>query len=123
MKLPRRWTALALAGTGFLAALGAITAAPQAQAAAGCQVNYSVTSEWGSGFGAAVQITNLGDPLSGWRLTWAFGAGQSVTQLWNGAVDQSGSQVTVTNAAYNGSLATGASTSFGFNATRAGSNP
>jgi hypothetical protein len=30
-------------------------------AAAGCQVTYSVSSQWSAGFGAHVSLTNLGD--------------------------------------------------------------
>ena len=88
-----------------------------------CRVAYAVTSQWGGGFGASVTITNLGAPVSSWQVGWTFGAGQTVQQLWNGTVSQSGSQVTVTNVSYNGSLATGASTSFGFNGAWTGSNP
>src|SRR5205823_10310081 len=54
---------------------------------------------------------------------WSFTAGQTVTQLWNGSVTQSGGQVTVTNAGYNGALGTGASTTVGFSGTWNGSNP
>jgi cellulase/cellobiase CelA1 len=86
-------------------------------------VTYSVSSQWSGGFGANVTITNLGAPVTSWKLTWSFPAGQSVQQLWNGQVTQSGSQVTVTNAAYNGSIATGGNTSFGFNGSWTGSNP
>ncbi|MFE9181825.1 arabinofuranosidase catalytic domain-containing protein [Micromonospora haikouensis] len=92
-------------------------------AAAGCQVSYAVSSQWPGGFGANVTITNLGDPVTSWRLTWDFGAGQTVTQLWNGSYTQSGAQVTVTNVSYNGSIPTGGTTSFGFNGTANGSNP
>ena len=101
----RRWlvggvvTALAAAGLGAIAATSA-------QAAAGCQVTYTVSSQWEGGFGANVDVTNLGDPVSNWKLTWSFGAGQTVTQLWNGSYTQSGSGVTVTNASYNGAIAT-----------------
>jgi len=101
---------------------GALVGAP-AHAAPGCQVSYSVTSQWQGGFGASVTVTNLGDPVSAWHLGWSFGAGQAVTQLWNGSFTQSGAQVTVTNAAYNGSLATGGSTSFGFNGSWTSANP
>jgi hypothetical protein len=38
-------------------------------------------------------------------------------------VTQSGTAVTATNLGYNGALAPGASTSFGFNGTSTGSNP
>jgi beta-xylosidase len=104
-------------------AAGLTAVATSAEAAAGCRVTYSVTSQWSGGFGADVTITNLGDPLTGWQLSWAFPAGQTVTQLWNGSVTQSGAQVTVTNAAFNGSVATGASVAFGFNGAWTSSNP
>ncbi|HWS35556.1 MAG TPA: family 43 glycosylhydrolase [Actinoplanes sp.] len=104
-------------------AAGLTIAATGAQAAAGCRVTYTVTNQWEGGFGANVTIDNLGDPLTGWRLGWSFSAGQTVTQLWNGTVTQSGTQVTVTNAAFNGSVPTGGSASFGFNGTRGSANP
>ncbi|MFC6087544.1 family 43 glycosylhydrolase [Sphaerisporangium aureirubrum] len=105
-----------------LSVLGVVAAAP-AQAAPGCRVTYTVTNQWQGGFGASVNVDNLGDPVSGWRLTWSFTAGQTITQLWNGSVTQSGAQVTVTNAAYNGDISTGGGVSFGFNGAWNGSNP
>jgi cellulose 1,4-beta-cellobiosidase len=107
-------------------ALGSATAlitATEAQAAAGCQVSYTVTNQWPGGFGANVNITNLGDPLTSWTLKWTFANGQTVTQLWNGNVTQSGANVTVTNMSYNGSIATGATlTGMGFNGSWTGTN-
>ncbi|AGZ42187.1 cellulose binding domain-containing protein [Actinoplanes friuliensis] len=96
-------------------------AAP-ASAAAGCSVAYTVTNQWQGGFGASVAITNLGDPVAGWTLAFSFPSGQTVTQLWNGVVTQSGSAVSVKDAGYNGSIGTNASTSFGFNGAWSGSN-
>jgi hypothetical protein len=122
MQIRRRHPLLAAALALASVTAGVVTATA-AQAAAGCRVTYSVTSQWQGGFGASVNLTNLGDPINGWQLTWSFGAGQTITQLWNGSVSQSGAQVTVTNAGYNGSLATGASASFGFNGSWTGSNP
>ncbi|GFJ88257.1 rhamnogalacturonan lyase [Phytohabitans rumicis] len=89
--------------------------AVSASAAAGCRVDYAISSQWAGGFGANVSITNLGDPINGWTLTWAYTAGQTVTQAWNATVTQSGSQVTATNVSYNGAIATNASVAFGFN--------
>jgi hypothetical protein len=106
-----------------VAGVSAVLTANSAQAATGCRVDYAVSSSWTGGFGANVTITNLGDPISSWTLTWSFGAGQTITQLWNGSFTQSGSQVAVTNASYNGSIGTGASTAFGFNGTWNGTNP
>lgn len=121
MSHPRRTIPWLMAAT---MAIGVgIAVAQPATAAAGCRVDYSITNQWQSGFGADVKITNLGDAVNGWSLTWSFGSGQSVIQAWNAAVSQSGSQVTATNVSYNGGLASGASTSFGFNGAWTGSNP
>ncbi|WP_084316999.1 non-reducing end alpha-L-arabinofuranosidase family hydrolase [Actinospica robiniae] len=100
-----------------------VAATPAAQAAAGCQVSYTISSQWGGGFGANLSITNLGGPITAWTLSWSFTAGQSITQLWNGSYTQSGGNVTVTNASYNGSIGTGGSTALGFNGSWSGSNP
>ncbi|WP_223868243.1 cellulose-binding domain-containing protein [Microbispora bryophytorum] len=84
-------------------------------AAAGCRVDYTVTSQWPGGFTGAVTVTNLGDPVSGWKLAWSFTAGQTVTQAWNATLTQNGAQVIAADAGYNAALATGGSTAFGFN--------
>ncbi|WP_433087429.1 non-reducing end alpha-L-arabinofuranosidase family hydrolase [Dactylosporangium sp. CA-052675] len=117
-----RLAIVAAAGLTAAGLSGVITAQP-AQAATGCRVDYTVSSSWQGGFGANVTITNLGDPVTNWRLTWSFTAGQTITQLWNGTVTQSGANVTVTNASYNGTIATGAGTTFGFNGSWTGTNP
>ncbi len=114
---------LTVAAAALVAVTGSIVATDQASAAAGCRVDYKVTNQWQSGFGADVQVTNLGDPVTSWDLRFSFAAGQSVTQLWNGSVTQSGATVTVHNAGWNGTLATNGTTSFGFNGSYSGSNP
>jgi len=80
------------AGLGVVALGAALLTAVNASAAAGCQVTYAVTNTWQGGFGAAVEVTNLGDPVNGWTLGWSFPSGQTVTQLWGGTVSQSGDQ-------------------------------
>ncbi|MGV9981812.1 DUF3237 family protein [Micromonospora wenchangensis] len=105
-----------LAGTLAAATLvGVVGVATAASAATGCRVTYTVSSQWNGGFGANVAVTNLGDPLNGWQLTWSFTAGQQVTQYWNGTASQNGGRVTVGNTTWNAALGTGASASFGFN--------
>ncbi|WP_433687454.1 non-reducing end alpha-L-arabinofuranosidase family hydrolase [Micromonospora carbonacea] len=111
------------AGVALLASATVAVALPANAAAAGCSVTYAVSSQWGDGFGANVSITNLGDPVSSWTLTWSYGAGQTVTQAWNATVTQSGAAVTAKNVSYNGSIATNGSVSFGFNGSWSGSNP
>ncbi|MEQ4304274.1 cellulose binding domain-containing protein [Plantactinospora sp. B6F1] len=123
MRISRhRRTLLAATTAAALAATGTFTMVASA-AAAGCRVDYQVTNQWQGGFGASVSLTNLGDPVTGWSLTWAYGAGQQVTQVWNATVSQSGGQVTASNVSYNGTIGTNASVSFGFNGSWNGSNP
>ncbi|GAA0586872.1 hypothetical protein GCM10010172_84910 [Paractinoplanes ferrugineus] len=114
--------AVAAAAASVLIA-GGIATATAAHAAVGCQVAYEISSQWPGGFGAAVRVTDLGDPVDSWRVSWSFGAGQTVTQLWNGSFTQSGATVTVTNAAWNGSIASGGTVTFGFNGAWTGGNP
>lgn len=88
-----------------------------------CRVSYT-KNEWNTGFTADVSITNTGSgTINGWTLTWSFSGGQQVTSGWNAAISQSGSSVTARNMSYNGSLAPGAGTSFGFQGTHTGNNP
>lgn len=121
----RRRTPAVMAGmAAVLVGVGiTVVTAPPASAATGCRIGYSVSSTWPGGFGANVNVTNLGDPVTSWTVVWSYSAGQQVTQAWNATVTQSGSQVTARNAGYNGALATNASTSFGFNGSWTGSNP
>ncbi|BEL05331.1 hypothetical protein Q0Z83_035220 [Actinoplanes sichuanensis] len=109
-------------GTVVLACAAAAVALP-ASAAAGCSVSYAVSSQWQGGFGANVAVTNLGDPLTSWTLTWSYSAGQTVTQAWNTTLTQSGAAVTAKNAGFNGNVATNGTVSFGFNGSWTGSNP
>ena len=107
----------------LLTAVATVGVAVDAEAAAaGCRVDYTTASQWGGGFTTNVQVTNLGDAVTSWRLTFGFGRDERVVQGWNATVTQSGTQVTAANASYNGSLATGASTSFGFQATVTGTH-
>ena len=114
---------LASAGAALLVSGTVAVALPAGAAAAGCSVNYAISSQWQGGFGATVTITNLGDPVSSWTLTWSFGAGQTVTQSWNTNLTQSGPAVTARNVDYNGSIPTNGTTSFGFNGSWTSSNP
>ncbi len=119
----RRSRLAALLGGAALLSSAALAVALPAAAAAGCSVTYQVSSQWQGGFGAEVAITNLGDPINGWTLTWSYPAGQQVTQAWNTTLTQSGANVTARNVGYNGAIATNGSVSFGFNGSWTGSNP
>ncbi|MFC5923224.1 glycoside hydrolase family 9 protein [Micromonospora vulcania] len=128
--LPERtyqFTVVARDGAGNTSAASpvlSVTTPPAAPPAGGtCAVGY-VTSDWNTGFTATVTITNTGTTaINGWALRFSFPAGQSVSQGWSATVSQSGAAVTATNLSYNGTVAPGASVSFGFNGTHTGSNP
>ncbi|MBN1171454.1 MAG: cellulose binding domain-containing protein, partial [Micromonosporaceae bacterium] len=51
-----------------------------------------------------------------------FPGDQKITNSWNAAVTQSGTSVTATNASYNGSIPSGGTVSFGFQASYSGVN-
>jgi Cellulose binding domain/Glycosyl hydrolase family 30 TIM-barrel domain len=56
-------------------------------------------------------------PRSGWTLKFTFTGDQHITNAWNGTATQSGENVTITNASYNGTIAPGGNTSLGFQGT------
>jgi hypothetical protein len=84
-----------------------------------CTVDYAISPQNSTAFGAAITIVNNSSTAwTSWTLTWAFANGQTVSSLWNGIETQGGANVTVTNESYNGSIAAGASyTGIGFNGT------
>jgi alpha-L-fucosidase 2 len=81
-----------------------------------------VTSSWSGGFQAEVTVTAGATAIKGWTVSWTFPSGQVISQVWGGTHTQSGSSVTVTNAAYNGALAPGAAATFGLIASVTGVN-
>ena len=89
----------------------------------GCAAAYKVDNDWGSGFTSTVTVSNPGtSPINGWTVTWTWSGNQKVTSAWNATVSQPAQAVTATNVAFNGTVAPGSSTSFGFQATYTGSN-
>jgi endo-1,4-beta-xylanase len=89
-----------------------------------CAASYVVSGSWPGGFQGTVTVRNTGLlPKSSWTVGWTFAAGQQVNSLWNGVLTQTGSAVTVKNAAYNGSINPGTSTTFGFLGSWTATNP
>ncbi|WNV88944.1 cellulose binding domain-containing protein [Umezawaea sp. Da 62-37] len=81
---------------------------------AACTATYRVVNSWQGGRQVDVTVRNTGaKPLSGWRTTFSVDGSQRFTTPWNAVVNQSGGQVVAVNQNYNGSLAAGASTSWG----------
>ncbi|MET8943615.1 glycoside hydrolase family 6 protein [Streptomyces sp. NPDC004542] len=115
------FAALALVAGATGTALSTVPA-NAAAAAIPCTVDYTVQNQWDTGFTGAVTVTNNGTAKSSWNLKWSYAGNQKISSGWNAKITQSGSSVSVTNESYNGTLATGGSASFGFQASYSGTN-
>jgi hypothetical protein len=86
-----------------------------------CEVDYTISPQTSSAFGAAVTIKNGGTTaLSNWTLTWSFANGQTIASSWNGTASQSGANVTVSEQSgqtWENIPAGGSYSGFGFNGT------
>ena len=87
-----------------------------------CRVNYTVSSQWNTGFTANVSIENTGSALAGWNVTWDMPNEQGITNLWNGVYQQTQQAVQVSHLNWNQNIAQGGTISFGFNASHLGTN-
>ncbi|MFE9920978.1 glycosyl hydrolase family 18 protein [Streptomyces sp. NPDC005774] len=106
----------------LLLPLSALVAlASPAQAATSATATYAKTQDWGTGFEGKWTVKNTGTTaLSSWTVEWDFPSGTSVTSAWDADVTSSGNHWTGKNKSWNGTLAPGASISFGFNGSGTG---
>ena len=95
----------------------AVTTSSGNQSPGGCHVTYT-PSVWPGGFTTNVTLTNTGTSAwSSWTAGFSFPGDERVTNEWNATVTQNGAAVTANNVNYNGKVAPGASTTFGFQGT------
>jgi hypothetical protein len=104
-------SALALSAVAVACIAVAIVVPTGAQAAAGCSVSYQNVNAWQStptsgGFNTTLAITNLGDPIAHWTLTFTMPSGHTRTGGWNASYTGTTS-VTATDVGWNGSIGTG----------------
>ncbi|GAA1002801.1 MULTISPECIES: glycoside hydrolase family 18 chitinase [Streptomyces] len=101
---------------------GLVALATPAQAATSVTATYVKTQDWGSGFEGKWTVKNTGTTtIDSWTLEWDFPSGTKVTSAWDATVTNSGDHWIARNTAWNGTLAPGASVSFGFNGSGSGS--
>lgn len=101
-----------------LAAAVSVVVAPAAQAAPATAV-FTKTQDWGTGWEGRYVITNgTTSTINGWRIEIDVPAGVVVTSAWDAVMARNGDHYTFTNAGWNGSIAPGATASFGFNGSR-----
>jgi predicted esterase len=92
-------------------------------AGAACRATYRAVGSWPGGFQGEVTVTAGSSAITGWTVRWTLADGQTISQVWNGALSGSGSSAAVRNASYNGVLQASASTTFGFIGTGTASAP
>ncbi len=83
------------------------------------KVSVTASSIWDTGRNQDVAVTNTGaTSITSWKVDLPWGL--TVTSIWNATSASTTGQVSAANAAWNGSLAPGASTSFGFSSATSG---
>lgn len=86
--------------------------------AATCE--YKVVNDWGSGFTAAIRITNDGSaPVSGWVVNWSYSDGSRVTSSWNATLSGA-NPYSAAGLNWNSTIAVGSSVEFGVQGTNGG---
>lgn len=77
--------------------------------------SYTVTNNWGAGFTAEIKVTNnTSQTVNNWSVSWQESAA-TLSNAWNANVTGS-NPYTAASVGWNGTLAPGASASFGFQA-------
>lgn len=110
--MPRRARAVALAAAAALGVAAAVILPAPAHAAV---ATFQKESEWSTGYTAKVTIRNdASTTLTSWRVEFDLPSDTSVYAHWNAQLTRVGTHHVFTNASWNGTLAPGATTSFGF---------
>lgn len=83
----------------------------------GYLIEYTVDSDWGSGFTGNIKITNNTESaIEDWVLEFDYD--RNIENLWNGVIEKhEGNHYVVRNAGHNGNIAAGQTVSFGFTGT------
>ncbi|WP_307804340.1 cellulase family glycosylhydrolase [Micromonospora echinofusca] len=86
-----------------------------AHAATTPTATFSRVADWGSGYEGRYTITNGGSSTVGsWRLEFDLPAGTTIGSSWDALLTSAGQHHTFTNQSWNGTIAPGASVTFGF---------
>jgi hypothetical protein len=113
MPLPSVHNVFKLAFSWIVA--GAILLVAGPALALGARANYVEVASWETGYQAQYTITNDGPgDVTHWRVIFDLAAGSSPSSSWDSVRSGSGQHLIFDNAAWNGTLAPGHATSFGF---------
>jgi endo-1,4-beta-xylanase len=94
------------------------TTPPTTQPPGGGSCSASVSLDtWNGGYVATVTVTAGSSGTNGWTVGLTLPSGSAITNSWNANASGSSGAVNFTNVAYNGAIAAGQSTQFGFQGT------
>jgi len=95
------------------------TTAPTTAPSGACSATVSLNS-WSGGYVATVKVTAGAAAVNGWAVGVTLPAGGAITNTWNATGSGTSGAVTFRNVGYNGQIAAGGSTEFGFQGTGSG---
>ncbi|MFV2108876.1 cellulase family glycosylhydrolase [Micromonospora sp. LOL_015] len=109
----RRWSFVVAAGGLAAAVVGAVALlAPSASAATAAFVK---VNDWGSGYEGRFTVTNdTAGTITSWQVGFDLPTGSRISSSWNARSAAVGNRYTFDNASWNGTIAAGGSTTFGF---------
>src|SRR5512142_2080047 len=111
MRKLRVMVGAAASAAAAFTALTIVSAGPASAATAA----FSIVSSWGNGYQGNFTVTNNSSAsITSWQVEFDLPSGATIANSWNTQQAGSGSHYIFTNAPYNGTLAAGAATSFGF---------
>jgi endo-1,4-beta-xylanase len=100
------------AGNSAYSAITNVTTGPGDTGGGTCTYRFD---SWDVGYVAYVTVNG---PRSGWSIPFTLGANNTISNSWNAVISGTGTSRTATNASYNGNVAAGQSTQWGFQASR-----
>lgn len=111
----RRNKRIAIGLAVALAATGAILGVTSASAAGQVTATFKQTSSWESGYEGSYTIANGTDAtITSWQVEFDLPAGSSVSSFWETTITVTGNHAVAVNRSYNGTVAPGSTTAFGF---------
>ena len=97
-------------------------ASSQSSQSSPCTATYRQVGSWSGGFQGEVTVSNTAtSAINGWTVTMTLPSGVTIQSLWSGVNTGVSGAISVKNASYNGAIAAGGSTAFGFVAASSGS--
>jgi predicted carbohydrate-binding protein with CBM5 and CBM33 domain len=90
------------------------TSTPGSGTGGGCTAMYNIVSAWSGGFQGEVMVHAGTTAINNWHVSWTWPGSQTLATAWSGKATASGSLVSVGNETWNGTVAAGAYTTFGF---------